>query len=26
LPVKLLFFVLVDGWNLLIGSLVRSVN
>ena len=22
LPVKILFFVLVDGWNLLIGSLV----
>jgi len=26
LPIKILFFVLVDGWNLLIGSLVRSVN
>ncbi|MCI4678829.1 flagellar type III secretion system pore protein FliP [Rhodoblastus acidophilus] len=26
LPMKLLFFVLIDGWNLLIGSLVRSVN
>jgi flagellar biosynthetic protein FliP len=26
LPVKILFFVLVDGWNLLIGSLVRSVS
>jgi flagellar biosynthetic protein FliP len=26
LPVKILFFVLVDGWNLLIGSLVRSIN
>jgi len=26
LPVKVLFFVLVDGWNLLVGSLVRSVN
>jgi len=26
LPVKILFFVLVDGWNLLIGSLVRSVT
>jgi len=26
LPVKLLFFVLIDGWNMLIGSLVRSVN
>ena len=25
LPVKILFFVLVDGWNLLVGSLVRSV-
>ena len=24
LPVKVLFFVLIDGWNLLIGSLVRS--
>jgi flagellar biosynthesis protein FliP len=26
LPMKLLFFVLIDGWNMLIGSLVRSVN
>lgn len=26
LPAKILFFVMVDGWNLLIGSLVRSVN
>ena len=26
LPAKLLFFVMVDGWNLLIGSLVRSVS
>ena len=26
LPVKILFFVLVDGWNLLIGSLVRSAG
>jgi flagellar biosynthesis protein FliP len=26
LPMKLLFFVLIDGWNLLIGSLVRSVH
>jgi len=26
LPVKILFFVLVDGWNLLVCSLVRSVN
>jgi flagellar biosynthetic protein FliP len=25
LPIKVLFFVLIDGWNLLIGSLVRSV-
>jgi flagellar biosynthetic protein FliP len=24
LPVKILFFVLIDGWNLVIGSLVRS--
>jgi flagellar biosynthesis protein FliP len=26
LPVKILFFVLIDGWNLLIGSLVRSAT
>ena len=26
LPLKLLLFVLVDGWVLLIGSLVSSVN
>src|ERR1700761_6691396 len=26
LPAKLLFFVMVDGWNLLVGSLLRSVN
>jgi len=26
LPVKILFFVLVDGWSLLIGSLVRSTT
>jgi len=26
LPIKILFFVLIDGWNLVIGSLVRSVN
>ncbi len=26
LPVKILFFVLIDGWNLLIGSLVRSTT
>ena len=25
LPAKLLFFVMIDGWNLLVGSLVRSV-
>ena len=24
LPAKLLFFVMIDGWNLLVGSLVRS--
>jgi flagellar biosynthetic protein FliP len=26
LPLKLLLFVLVDGWNLVIGSVVRSVH
>jgi flagellar biosynthetic protein FliP len=26
LPVKIIFFVLIDGWNLLIGSLVRSAT
>ena len=26
LPMKVLFFVLIDGWNMLIGSLVRRVN
>ncbi len=26
LPLKLLLFVLVDGWNLIIGSVVRSVQ
>lgn len=26
LPIKLLFFVTIDGWNILVGSLVRSVN
>jgi flagellar biosynthesis protein FliP len=26
LPIKILFFVLVDGWNMLIGSLVRSYS
>eukprot|EP01037_Dinobryon_pediforme_P007300 gene7300-7371_t len=25
LPIKVLFFVLIDGWNMLVGSLVRSV-
>ena len=24
LPIKILFFIMIDGWNLLIGSLVRS--
>ena len=24
LPFKILFFVLIDGWNLMVGSLVRS--
>jgi flagellar biosynthesis protein FliP len=24
LPLKVLFFILIDGWNLLVGSLVRS--
>jgi flagellar biosynthetic protein FliP len=24
LPVKVLFFILIDGWNMLIGSLIRS--
>ena len=24
LPFKILFFVLIDGWNMLVGSLVRS--
>ena len=26
LPFKILFFVLIDGWNLLVGGLVRSVT
>ncbi|MGQ2920235.1 flagellar type III secretion system pore protein FliP [Rhizobium oryzihabitans] len=26
LPFKILFFVLIDGWNLLVSSLVRSFN
>ncbi|WP_400766703.1 flagellar type III secretion system pore protein FliP [Methylosinus sporium] len=24
LPIKVLFFILIDGWNLLVGSLIRS--
>ena len=24
LPFKVLFFILIDGWNLLVGSLIRS--
>jgi flagellar biosynthetic protein FliP len=24
LPLKLMLFVLVDGWNLIVGSLVQS--
>jgi flagellar biosynthetic protein FliP len=24
LPAKILFFILIDGWNLLVGSLIRS--
>jgi flagellar biosynthetic protein FliP len=24
LPFKVLFFVLIDGWNLLVGGLIRS--
>lgn len=26
LPIKVLFFILVDGWNMLVGSLVRSYS
>ena len=26
LPFKVLFFVLIDGWNLLIGEVVRSFS
>ena len=26
LPIKLIFFVLVDGWSLLVGSLVQSFS
>ena len=24
LPMKILFFILIDGWNMLVGSLIRS--
>lgn len=26
LPIKVMFFVLIDGWNLLVGSLIRSYS
>jgi flagellar biosynthetic protein FliP len=26
MPFKLLLFVLVDGWNLIVGSLIKSFN
>ena len=26
LPLKIMFFVLIDGWNLLAGSMVRSFH
>jgi flagellar biosynthetic protein FliP len=26
LPIKILFFILIDGWNMLIGSLIRSYS
>lgn len=26
LPIKILFFILIDGWNLLVGSLMRSIS
>ena len=26
LPMKILFFILIDGWNLLVGSLIRSYS
>ena len=26
LPFKILFFVLIDGWNILVGSLIRSFS
>ena len=25
LPIKLMIFVLVDGWNLIVGALVRGI-
>ena len=25
LPIKIVFFVLIDGWNMLVGSLMRSI-
>jgi flagellar biosynthetic protein FliP len=25
LPIKLMIFVLVDGWNLIVGSIVRGL-
>ena len=25
MPFKVLFFILIDGWNLLVGGLMRSV-
>ena len=26
LPIKVMFFILIDGWNMLIGSLIRSYS
>ena len=26
LPIKVLFFVLIDGWNLVVGELLKSMN
>ena len=26
LPMKILFFVLIDGWNLIVGELLQSVQ
>jgi flagellar biosynthetic protein FliP len=25
LPIKILFFILIDGWNILVGSLMKSI-